>query len=78
MKLTRRQAEVFAIIEQLIARNAKPPTIREIGAAAGIKSPNGPVLHLDALEAAGLITRERFVSRGIRIVGKCPVCGRAE
>lgn len=81
--LTDRQNEIYAFIVKRIRRFGYGPTIREIGSEFGIRSPNGTVSTLDALERKGVITRERKVSRGIRLVGgvggddRCPVCGGA-
>lgn len=46
--LTRRQQEVYQFIYENIGFYG--PTVREIAAALGIKSPNGVVCHLSALE----------------------------
>ena len=43
------------------------PTVREIGAEFGIRSPNGVMCHLKALEKKGLITRESHMSRAIQL-----------
>lgn len=63
---TARQAEVL----EFLRANARlySPTVREIAAAFGIKSPNGVVCHLDALERKGAIRRVRRSSRGIEVV----------
>jgi len=44
------------------------PTIREIAAAMHIKSTNGVVCHLNALERKGLIRREKLKSRAIEVL----------
>ena len=65
-KLTARQAEVL----QFIAQNAHvcSPTVREIAAGIGIKSPNGVVCHLKALERKGFLRRKPGKSRNIEII----------
>jgi len=79
--LTDRQNEIYAFIVKRIRRDGYSPTIREIGSEFGIRSPNGTMSTLEALEKKGMITRESKVSRGIRLVGglkgkgKCPLCG---
>ena len=79
--LTDRQAEIYQYICDHLREHGSPPTVREIGDEHGISSPNGVVAHLQALERKGVITRERRMSRGIRLVGglsgkgKCPLCG---
>jgi repressor LexA len=63
---TPRQAQIYALILRHFAEHGLPPTIREIGAAAGITSPNGVVVNLVALHKKGLIEwdRER-TARGV-------------
>lgn len=68
VKLTRRQRGVFDFIQEKIRQRGYGPTVREIGAAFEIKSPNGVMCHLIALEKKGLITREPNMSRAISIV----------
>jgi len=64
--LTPRQAEALEFIRQNAAMYG--PTIREIAAAMGIRSPNGVVCHLDALERKGLIRRTPMKSRAIEVI----------
>ena len=76
--LTDRQADIYQFICNTLKKNTYSPTVREIAEQFGIRSPNGVVCSLRALERKGMITRERRMSRGIRLVGgsgKCPVCG---
>lgn len=47
------------------------PSVREIGADVGLKSPSSVQFHLDALEKAGYIERDPMHKRSIRIVGTC-------
>src|SRR5690606_27227743 len=44
------------------------PTVREIGNQFGIRSPNGVMCHLKALERKGLIAREAHMSRAIQLM----------
>jgi len=64
--LSARQAEVL----EWIRANSRlySPTVREIASALGIKSPNGVVCHLKALEKKGVIRRTPKSSRGIEVV----------
>lgn len=66
-QLTRRQREVFDFIRGLIQGRGYGPTVREIGGEFNIKSPNGVMCHLKALEKKGLITREPNMSRAIQL-----------
>lgn len=76
--MTDRQADIYQFICDTLKKNTYSPTVREIGEEFGIRSPNGVVAHLRALERKGMITRQARMSRSIRLVGgsgKCPVCG---
>lgn len=65
-QLTQRQSEALDFIRQNAAIYG--PTIREIAAAMGIRSPNGVVCHLAALERKGLIRRRPNAVRGIEVL----------
>ncbi|MFG0332650.1 MAG: transcriptional repressor LexA [Maioricimonas sp. JB049] len=65
--LTRRQKEIYDFIEDKILNRGYGPTVREIGNAFDIRSPNGVMCHLKALERKGLITREQHMSRAIQL-----------
>ena len=67
-QLTERQREIYEFIRQKIEGRGYGPTVREIGEAFGIKSPNGVMCHLKALEKKGLITREEHAARAIQLV----------
>jgi repressor LexA len=66
-QLTTRQKAIYDFIKQKILNRGYGPTVREIGAGFKIKSPNGVMCHLKALEKKGLITREAHMSRAIQI-----------
>jgi repressor LexA len=61
--LTARQAEVLSVLERSIHTRGYPPTIREMGAELGIRSPQGVSDHLAALERKGYIHRTAAQSR---------------
>src|SRR5262249_41639951 len=65
--LTTRQRDIYDFIKDKILNRGYGPTVREIGAGFKIKSPNGVMCHLKALEKKGLITREAHMSRAIQI-----------
>lgn len=67
--LTDRQSRIFEFIKSYVATKGMPPTVRDIGSKFGIRSPNGVMCHLKALEKKGVIERSSQISRGIRIVG---------
>ena len=66
--LTERQNDVFEFIRRCIRDRRMPPTIQEIGAELGLRSPNAVVKLLKALERKGYIEREPRTARGLRIV----------
>jgi repressor LexA len=65
--LTDRQKDVYEMIRNLICGRGYGPTVREIGNHFGIKSPNGVMCHLRALEKKGLIRRDPNKSRAIEL-----------
>ncbi len=69
MKLRPRQERILEFIEEYLDEYHYPPTIREIGAAAGISSTSVVNYNLERLEEMGYIQRNREVSRGIRLMG---------
>ncbi len=68
MNLSERQNKILSFLKTFTLDNGYPPTIREIGEAVGITSTSVVNYNLDALQRAGLIYRDRTVSRGIRLV----------
>jgi repressor LexA len=69
-KLTARQQEILAYIERVVSTTGVPPSIRQIGAALGIRSTNGVRSHLKALEKKGYIHRSLRTSRGIAMLDR--------
>jgi repressor LexA len=67
--LTERQREIYDFIRSKIEGRGYGPTVREIGSAFDIKSPNGVMCHLNALVKKGLITRQDRSARAIQLVG---------
>jgi repressor LexA len=74
-QLTQRQREIYDFIRDKIEMRGYGPTVREIGEGFGIKSPNGVMCHLKALEKKGLIVREEHSARAIRLVDHRPTTG---
>lgn len=64
--LTTKQQKIYDYICQRIEDVGYPPTIRDIGKEFGIKSPNGVMCHLKALEKKSFISREGMAARAIR------------
>ena len=65
--LTQRQLSIYEFIRDNILYRGYGPTVREIAAEFGIKSPNGVVGHLNAIEKKGLIVRDKKKSRAIEL-----------
>jgi len=65
--LTSRQKQIYEFLKDKIRNRGYGPTVREIGTHFGIRSPNGVMCHLKALERKGLITRESHMSRAIQL-----------
>jgi repressor LexA len=73
-----KKRKIYDFIKSEIAGKGLPPTIREIGAHFGIASTNGVRYFLDRLEDDGLIKREKWTARGIKLVeGEAPLSGVA-
>jgi repressor LexA len=66
--LTDRQKQIYDFIKEKIESRGFGPTVREIGLAFGIKSPNGVMCHLNALVKKGLIHRMTRSARAIQLV----------
>ncbi len=66
--LTSRQREIYIFIRSKIQGRGYGPTVREIGNQFEIKSPNGVMCHLKALQKKGLINREPNMSRAIQLL----------
>jgi repressor LexA len=71
-QLTDRQKEIYEFIREQIDDKGYPPTVRDIGDAFKIKSPNGVMCHLKALEKKGLIHRQGFRARAIMLADHKP------
>ena len=65
--LTKRQREIYEFLRDKIINRGYGPTVREIGQHFSIRSPNGVMCHLKALERKGLISREQNMSRAIQL-----------
>lgn len=65
--LTPRQKDIYVFIRSKIQGRGYGPTVREIGNEFEIKSPNGVMCHLKALQKKGLINREPNMSRAISL-----------
>ncbi len=66
--LTERQNQAYEFIRAYMREHRKPPTLRDIGEALGIRSSNGVFKLLQALEQKGYIERQQHAARGLRLV----------
>lgn len=76
--LTPRQKAIYDYIVAFREEHGCSPSIPELQRAFLIRSPNGVVGHLLALEAKGHIRRSKRGSRQIDIVGERPAKARSE
>jgi len=66
-RLSKRQQKILEFVNEYIEENSYPPSIREIGAAAGISSTSVVTYNLQRMEEKGYIRRDRDVSRGLKL-----------
>lgn len=66
-KLSKTSQKIFDYIKSVIDDRGLPPSVREIGAAVGLKSTSTVQYHLNQLEEAGYIERDSQLKRTIRI-----------
>ncbi|MFM7113278.1 MAG: transcriptional repressor LexA [Planctomycetota bacterium] len=70
--LTERQSAILSFIRGRIESRGYGPTVREIGLQFDIRSPNGVMCHLKALEKKKLIQREGYSARAIQVMDYRP------
>ncbi|MCL2487275.1 MAG: transcriptional repressor LexA [Oscillospiraceae bacterium] len=71
MALTKKQQLVLDYLRER-AQDGLPPSVREICAAAGIKSTSTAHAYLRMLEDEGYISRQSGLNRAIKVVGSRP------
>jgi len=67
-KMSEKQKNIYNYIVSYIKENSYPPSVREIGQAAGLSSTSTVHGYLQRLEKRGLIKRDESKSRAISIV----------
>lgn len=67
-ELTKRQKDMYAFIVRFCEERDYPPTVREIGAAVGLKSTSNVHAYLKVLEKKGYIRRDAAHQRTISII----------
>jgi repressor LexA len=68
--LSRRQRAILEFIEEFLAENDYPPTIRDIQRELSISSTSVVDYNLKVLEGRNYIRRNKNISRGIEVVGR--------
>jgi len=66
--LTTRQLKILQAIKAALVTNGYPPSMREIGAAAGLASPASVQYQLQALEKKGFIRRDPTRGRALEVL----------
>ena len=66
-KLTAKQQQIYDYILAFLSQHGYPPSVREIGAAVGLKSPSTVHFHLKGLEEAGVIVKTEGKTRAITL-----------
>ena len=71
-QLSERQRKIMRFLSGFMSREGYPPSIREIGDAAGISSTSVVNYNLNKLVQAGFLGRQQRVSRGLRLLKEIP------
>ena len=65
--ITKRQQQIYDFIRSYQKEKGYPPSVREMAAAVGLSSPSTVHAHLSALEAHGLIKRDKTKPRALEL-----------
>ncbi|MDO5547817.1 MAG: transcriptional repressor LexA [Eubacteriales bacterium] len=82
-----KQKRILEFIADFTTEKGYPPSVREIGAAVGLRSPSTVHAHLNKLRAMGYLQKEEHCTRSLTLVGagketaepegnKVPILGR--
>ena len=71
--LTDKQQATLDFIRGYVRDNGMAPTMQEIAAGMGWKSPNAAQLHVNALQRKGYVTMRRGANRGLVLNGSATV-----
>ena len=78
-RTSNKQEEILQYIDQFVTENGYPPSVREIGAAVGLRSTASVIYHLNHLQAKGLVTYEAGKKRALSVpntkTGQIPIIG---
>lgn len=67
-ELSERQKKILDYIKSCVRMKGYPPSVREIGKAVGLSSSSTVHSHLEVIEKAGYIKRDRTLPRAIEII----------
>lgn len=70
MRISDKQKEMLAFIENFVGKNGYPPTHEEIRTGLNISTKSLVNYHLEALEGAALLSRSPNTPRGIRLISE--------
>ncbi|MGH3147175.1 MAG: transcriptional repressor LexA [Rubrobacter sp.] len=65
-----RRVEILRYLARRAGADGPPPSVREVGAAVGLKSTQTVYHHLGRLEKEGYVVREGGTARALRLTGK--------
>ena len=68
-KLTAKQQQIYNYIVKFTSDHGYPPSVREIGAAVGLKSPSTVHFHIKGLEEAGVLIKAEGKTRALTLPG---------
>ena len=76
-----KQKQILAFIREYTAEQGYPPSVREIGAAVGLRSPSTVHSHLKRLQELGYLEKDEHKTRAITLAGRSdateiPLLGR--
>ena len=78
-RTSNKQEEILQYIDQFVTENGYPPSVREIGAAVGLRSTASVSYHLNHLQAKGLVPYEAGKKRALSVpntkTGQIPIIG---
>ncbi|MBM3257501.1 MAG: repressor LexA [Candidatus Liptonbacteria bacterium] len=68
IQLTPKQARFYESLQKLMVKKGESPTVAELVRLMKFSSPRAVTQYLEALQRKGLIERQRYARRGIRLV----------
>ncbi len=71
-ELTRRERQILDFVRQFVEARGYPPSVREIGAAVGLRSTSTVHAYLSGLEEKGYLRRDPAKPRAIELVETRP------